>query len=527
MPPTQPMTVAVRPRAALGARPRLFAALGSAFDVTFAPWSSRGPAPDAVVAFGKQPVDPSGHGVPTLLLRDAPSRPGLPEAVRLLDDAAVDPRVRGVRLTAAGLGAVLPTEGADVLAGAPSGPAWTRSRGPVPVDWLRSPLPELEGGLILRDLLASEGALALVAVTHFLRRLGAERGWRPPPLRAAIVFDDPNLRWRSYGFIDYRQLVAHADLHGYHAAMGMIPLDAGRAHRPTVSLFARRPDRLSLVVHGNDHVKLELMTPPDAAAALAMTAQALRRVQRFERRSGLRVDRVMMPPHGMCCEHATRALARLGFDALCAIHPLPWTERPPGDRLLAGWRPAEFVGGCAVIPRVPLASSADDLALHAFLDHALVLYGHHEDLAGGLQPLADAAARVNRLGEVSWASLGELALSSHAVRVAGDRVTLRPFSRRIRLARPNGARTLAVEAPEAGAGALAGWSLDAGPVRPFGTEVVLPAAARLELRLHGVDDLDLAQVAARAWRPWPQLRRAATEARDRALPLVASAGRLS
>jgi hypothetical protein len=382
-------------------------------------------------------------------------------------------------------------------------------------------LPEIGPGAILRDLLATEGALGLVALTHFLRGIGAEQGWRPPPLRAAIVFDDPNLRWRSYGFIDYRRLVAHADLHGYHAAMGMIPLDAGRAHGPTAALFARRADRVSLVVHGNDHVKLELMTPPDPAAALAMTAQALRRVQRFERRSGLRVDRVMMPPHGMCSEHATRALARLGFDALCAIHPLPWTEHPPGDRLLAGWRPADFVGGCAVIPRFPLSSSADDLALHAFLDHALVLYGHHEDLADGLQPLADAAARVNRLGEVRWTSLGGLASSSLAVRLAGDGVTVRPFSRRVGLARPDGATTLAVEAPEdhVGAGLLAGWSLGAGPVRPFGTAIDAHVA-RLEIRLHGVQDLDPARVVARAWRPWPRLRRAATEARDRALPLL-------
>jgi hypothetical protein len=386
-----------------------------------------------------------------------------------------------------------------------------------------APLPELAPDQILRSLLATEGALGLVALTQFLRELPGQLGWRPPPLRASIVFDDPNLRWRSYGFIDYERLVAHADRHGYHAAMGLIPLDAGRAHRPTVDLFARRADRLSLVVHGNDHVRRELMDLPDRARALAVTAQALRRVQRFERRTGLPVDRVMVPPHGMCSREAARALARLGFDALCTIHPLPWTEKPHGDRLLAGWGAATFVGGSAVIPRVPLASSADDLALHAFLDHALVLYGHHEDVAGGLEPLADAAARVNRIGDVDWMSVGELAVRGRAVRLARDRLAVRPFARRVRVTPPAGVRALAVEAPEdvLDADALAGWSLGAGPVLPFGISVAVGGDREIEVRLRGATDVDPARIDVPQWRPWPRMRRTATEARDRALPLIA------
>jgi hypothetical protein len=519
-----PVTVAVRPRGALAARPRLFAALEAAFGVVFVPWASAGMAPDAVLAFGEQPLDASGLGVPAFLVSDTPARPAATEPVRLGAAPAVDARVRGVTLTAAGLGAVLPTDGADVLAAARSGPVWTRTRGPVPVDRIRSPLPDIGSRQVLRGLLATEGAPALVALTHFLRALG-EPEWRPPPLRAAIVFDDPNLRWRSYGFIDYDRLVAHADAHGYHAAMAMIPLDAGRAHRSTADLFARRPDRLSLVFHGNDHLRLELMGPPDLGSALAMTAQAVRRVARFERRTGLHVDRVMMPPHGMCSRHATRALGRLGFDALCTIHTPPWTVHPPPGRLIAGWRPGDFVGGCAVIPRVPLASSADDLALHAFLDHALVLYGHHEDLARGLGPLAEAAARVNALGDVQWMSVEQIALSGHALRTSGDRVAVRAYARRARVVAPAGARTLTVEPPEDALdpGALAGWSLGAGPLMPFDAEVALPRGPGVEVRLHGAADLEAAEVAVRRWRPWPRVRRVATETRDRALPLVTAA----
>jgi hypothetical protein len=304
-------------------------------------------------------------------------------------------------------------------------------------------------------------------------------------------------------------------------AMAMIPLDAARAHPAARELFARRPDRLSLVFHGNDHIKKELLAPADAGTALAMTAQAVRRIERFEARSGLRVDRVMMPPHGLCSQYVSRALAAVGFDALCAIHPLPWTEERPASPPLAAWRPAEFVGGCAVIPRIPLTSTIADIALRGFLDQPVVVYGHHEDVADGLEPLAEAAARVNRLGDVQWTSVGEIALGNQAHRLSGERLVVRPYSRRIRIVPPAGATRISVCRPQDAAGELElqTWSI-ASERRRFDVDGPLPAeGGAIEVRLHGSRDVDPRQVPAPAWRPWPRLRRAGTEVRDRALPL--------
>jgi hypothetical protein len=228
----------------------------------------------------------------------------------------------------------------------------------------------------------------------------------------------------------------------------------------------------------------------------------------------------MMPPHGLCSEPMTRALGALGFDALCAIHPLPWTEEPPSDPVLAGWHPGGFVGGCAVIPRIPLGSAPVDIALRAFLDQPIVLYGHHDDVAGGLEPLATAAAAVNRLGAVQWTSVGAMARANFALHIAGDHAVVRPFARTMRIALPPQVRTMSVEEPHDALEAtrLAGWSAGS-PMRSFGTDGAPVSGASVELRLHGPDDVDAAAVAAPAWRPWPKLRRAATEARDRALPL--------
>jgi hypothetical protein len=513
--------IAVSPASALTDRNRLLTALEAAFSVRFCA-AAAGMRADAMLLLTDGvplPDDlPAGTG-PVFAVPAAPSpRGGDAEEVQLLACDEVDRRMRGIVL--AGHVATAPlaevAAGETVLASAPSGIAWVAAGNTHRVS---TALPELEEHEVLRDLLISPHVLSLVALVHFLRRLEPNRAWTAPAVKATMLFDDPNLRRPQYGFIDYEALVAHADAHEYHAAMAMIPLDVAGPHRATVDLFRRRRDRLSLVVHGNNHVKHELSTPVPKGDELALAAQAMRRVAGFEERHGLRVDRVMTPPHGMCSPEMARALGIVGFDALCSLHPLPWREGSPADRLLAGWEAAEFAGPCAVIPRMPLFASAADIALHAFLDHPVVLYGHHEDVADGLEPLAVAAERVNALGCVEWTPMEDIVLGNRAVRVHGDAVLVRPFSGRMRVEMPEQARTLAVLAPRDACEYFDGWSIGDGPLRPFGGPVHSGSGRTLELRLHPVGKTDPAAVAPPPWSPWPIVRRAATELRDRTLPL--------
>jgi len=521
--------ILVSPTAALDARPRLFAALEAAFPIRF-----RGVGSDARDAVGLITVGPEGTmppadrlmlTLPTFAVAGGPPGSTTREEFTLHRVGGVDRRLHGITLsdhfTAPQFGDVPGSRGnEDVLATTGSEAVWTVSRGPVPVHHVRSTLPELRADEVLYALLTKR-QLSAVAVVQFLREASGTYDLHAAPLRASYLFDDPNLRWRSYGFIDYEHLVRHADEHGYHAAMAMIPLDAGWPHRPTADLFRRRSDRLSLIVHGNDHTKAELLATHEDHTAQSIAAQAVRRIRRFERRCGLSVDRVMAPPHGLCSMSMTRALGSVGFDALTAIHPLPWTERPPAEPCLAGWRPGDFVGGCAVIPRIPLGSSAADLGLRAFLDHPLVVYGHHDDLADGLDALAETAATINRLGEVRWTSVGEIVAGNFEQRLDGDHLRVRPFAREIRLPIDPEVATLTIEHPgdSVDDGSLLGFSIDAAASRlAFGVRLPLPEHGRkvLQIRLRGANDVDPDLVPAPAWRPWPKLRRVVTEMRDRA-----------
>lgn len=513
--------VAIEPRAALVSRPRLFAALEAAFPIRFGT-AARADS-DAVIVFSEGGVEASDaafsrDGTPTLVVAGCDG--GEAEVAVLASSDAVDQRVRGISVldTSAQPG-LRPVDGTQVvLAASGSGPVWTCEQGPAPIHRVRSTLPELDRDAALRELFHGH-AVAAIALVQFLRELTEPDAAKPKAIRAAILFDDPNLRWKTYGFVDYQELVEHADAHGYHAAMAMIPLDGKLQHRATVNLFRSRPDRLSLVLHGNNHVANELMQPMCDRDALAIAAQAMRRAHRFESRYDLQMDRVMTPPHGMCGENVTAALGSLGFDALCAIHPYPWTERPPSDRPLAGWDPAEFAGGCAVIPRIHFSESDAEIAIRAFLGHPLVLYGHHEDLSGGLGPLAEIVSKVNRLGAVRWSSIGEIAMTNYSGVVEAGTYRVRPYSHHLRLDVPQGVERLVIERPRNADQVLAGWSAGPGPSIAFGAEAAC-GPGNLDLRLDPVNAIDPGSVPSPPPPVWPILRRAATETRDRLRPLL-------
>jgi hypothetical protein len=502
---------------------RLFAALEMAFPVIFRRADEIEGAADAAILIAEDPwVDTDvTSDVPTVVLLP-PNDPGAAaRRLSLTDSELVDPRLRGLELSEPLPRSTSGSAPADdaVLATVNRTPVWTFSRRPEPLHRLASPLPELGEDESLRSLFGRH-PLPLIAIMHLLRALDGER-LETTPLRAAFLFDDPNLRRPTYGYLDFEQLADDAARHSYHASMAMIPLDARFPHRSTVELFRRRPGHLSLAIHGNDHRASELLNPGSEQAALALAAQALRRTASFGRRNQLRVDRVMVPPHGMCSPAVTRALGSLGYSALCAIHPYPWRESPPTSAPLAGWDRAEFAAGSAVIPRVHIDSDPRELAICAFLEQPLVIYGHHTDLAGGLDRLREIASLLTRFGEVRWMSLESIAETNYRAHRAGDVLVVEPFANRLKIEVPDWADSVQVAPPRDPEKLFAGWSSEgSGQVQfdvPFRSRL-----SPLELRLDPLAAVDPSTVRAPRTTGWPIARRMATETRDRLAPLLAS-----
>jgi len=531
------LVVGLSPAAELDRRRKLFTALEEAFPVRFeGRESGELGGLDALIELGGEgrAAAAASDGLPGLALLVAETTtPGAPIAQVLADTPALEPQLRGAALPDTRLAAALDSgpglgepEGATVLARRGEKPTWVRH------DRFEKALlapAELAEEEALRERLRDGRSAALLPLVSFLRRLTAPISWQPPAPRASLLFDDPNLHWSSYGFLELPALARHAREHGYHVALAMVPLDGWRAGRGAVRALEQSNGAISLLAHGNDHNGGELGRLASEEDALRLAAQAQRRLAGFEGRSGVAVDRVMVPPHEQCSEAAVQGLLRCGFEAITMTRPFPWLSQPPKSWLsrpaeagpLAGWHPADFAGGLPVLLRHPIVTrDAPELVLRAFLGQPLILYGHHEDVAPGLGVLASAVDDVNRLGERRWCSLAEIAAGNFESRRQGGELSIRPYSRRVRVEIPDGVERLRVELPAAHPGPDGeGLRID-GESLEIGEPVSVAAGTTAELRLQSSDAVDVETVPPPPRQPLALARRALGEGRDRLLPLV-------
>ena len=493
---------------------------------------------------GREPGDYGGVDAAMLLadgaVHDVPGRlPSLVAAERRVRDLAgtvemgssplidqslrrralLDDRAGGVQGLSDQRGTVLASCGGEVL--------WTRLDA---VDHVALAPEELGSNDALRDALMPGRWISLLPLVQFLRDVAGELRWTRPPTRAMFIVDDPNLHWWSYGFVDFRRLAEEASAEGYHVAMATIPLDAWLVHQGVARLFRERRGALSLLFHGNDHLREELGQPRTDEAASRLLAQALRRVEALERRSQLSVSRLMVAPHNRCSEQVMRAMALAGFEGLChAGGPPSSTERP-----LAGWEPADLrAGGLPVFPRLHIRNQRDDLVLRSFLGQPLIVYAHHEDFTDEPDLLAETAAVINREPAVCWSSAKGLARSSYLTRRDGPVLHVQLFARIVRLDLDEDLEQIVVELP--------GSHLEPEQervklsieehhrssrfteARSDRFEVRGPATA--EISLERLDRVDLEHVASAPRRLRPLVRRAATEGRDRFAPVSARLSR--
>lgn len=520
----------------------LLSALESVIPVCFVRANASDPASLAgLVAIGEVGASAAPAGLPRLLL---PSRHAsrevaaawqrTPTIVRLSSDAELARPLRGRAIPELLRAGRLPadvSQRARALASVEGRPVWCACGSAGEQAFTSAyALPALGPAESLREHLRAGCFMGLLPLLHFLDSVLGEQRWQPPAARAAFVVDDPNLHWTSYGHLRYHELADHARLHGYHVALATVPLDGWRIDRRAAGLFRERSDSLSLALHGNDHVAKEMGRITARPSAEAMVAQALRRVRGQERRAGICVDRVMVPPHSACSQAALRAMFRLGLDGACINRPYPWRDGLPAATPLAGWHPVELVaGGLAVLPRRRLDESREELVFRALLGQPLVLYGHHGDLAEGLDVLAAGAEEVGRLAAARWESLGAIASGCCATRRVGDTLLVRMYARRSAIAVPDGVRALQVQLPAPFEGAA--WHRLAHPdgaaevelQGEWGLSAPIPCEPRTEVALAIVPDSPLSPttVPSPRRRMWPLMRRLASEGRDRAQPLLA------
>ena len=427
--------------------------------------------------------------------------------------------VRG-GLPATGKGEVLATAGGSLV--------WTtfHQRG-YGTEFAMEALPQLQPHELLFDQLQSSQWTGLLPLISFLRRITQDQDWVSPPLRACFMFDDPNLHWPTYGFLDYAVLARHAKRYNYHVAIATIPLDAWFVHSGVARLFRENTSHLSLLVHGNNHTRRELGRSYGDETREGLIAQSLKRVARLERVSNLRVSRVMAAPHSACSADAAAQLLRQGFEAVCVSHELLRRSNPTTEwSSLFGLELAEFLSdGLPVIPRSPLSKKGTTpIVMAALTGQAIIPFGHHQDLADELSLLAETSENINRMGtDVQWCNLTRIARTNYKHRVSGTTLQLKMYSRYIEVQLPAEIETVEVHRPwyrPEQAGELLQVRINEEPwTQTDGGTIPFPQqdgrARLLEIRSVAPESVDYREIESQPLQPWAIMRRLLTEARDR------------
>lgn len=449
--------------------------------------------------------------------------------ITFADNAEVPFPFRGRTLSskvAAGFSSLKLMPGETVIASIDGAAVWiVREAGGMRHHRSSLPLPRVPEGGNFQNLLNGDRFLELLPLVHWLRELCKEDKDQGLPLRAQFMFDDPNLHWPSYGHVDYREIVMRAEKANYHVSFATVPLDNWFTHQPTAKIFRDNPRRLSLLVHGNNHVHQELLRDYTPTDRVFLLRQALQRIRQLETAAKVGVSRVMAAPHGACSEDMLAELPRCGFSGATISHgSLRAHNRSRAWVKSLGYRPAEIIKGCAVMPRWRLASNAQNtILLAAYLRQPMILVGHHGDLKGGLELLDDLAKFINSLGKVAWLDTAELAEINYRWKMNEGVFHLQPLGSRVRVKIPKGTKSLVVD--HKGRADWRTWRVSSAGAASrqveAGAVLDLSGAAEEEFlfEVPAQPSVELGEIShRREFRPF--IRRLATEARDRLVAMV-------
>lgn len=285
----------------------------------------------------------------------------------------------------------------------------------------------------MKNLDARQCFSALVPLVMFLRHCGCAF-WQTAYHGANVIIDDLNLRPR-YGFVNTRALSGHVDEQQCAVSIAFIPWNCHRASRRIAELFRSRWPRLSVCVHGCDHVGAEFSTA-SVATTMPMIASSLDRMRSLSSRTGVPHDKVMVFPQGCFSRAAMEALRHSDF--LAAVN----TELVD-HRTQSGVRAGELLkpaitsyGGFPLFLRRKLDEPIENFALDLLLGKPCLVVTHHDDFRSGMGPFLSRVQALNALeAGLHWTNLETMVRRTYSTRGdAASAATVRLLAPSARLA---------------------------------------------------------------------------------------------
>jgi hypothetical protein len=247
--------------------------------------------------------------------------------------------------------------------------------------------------------------------------------WSAPEKSACLVIDDPLLR-RTYGFVDYRELLSLMQRYKFSTNIAFIPWNWCRSDSDIIRLFRENPEYYSVSVHGCAHTQAEFGSD-DFEHLYAKTRQALERMDQHEAVTGLAHDRVMVFPQGVFSEAAMRILKRTDLIAAVNNDTVSYDRNPRPITVADVWDTAIMAyDNFALFTRRYPWSGIENFAFDSLLGKPVIVVIHHGFCRDHCIRLIEFMERLNALAcPLVWRSLGEVVTRSCRQRALSPNVT--------------------------------------------------------------------------------------------------------
>ena len=209
------------------------------------------------------------------------------------------------------------------------------------------------------------------------------------------------------------------DRYNFTTTLAFIPWNWKRTHRRTVALFGRRPDRLSVAVHGCDHTAGEFATQSSETLDRKLKKAGERMAGLF-RRTSLQHDPVMIFPQGSFSAETGPALKFSGYLAAANTEVTPANSGSNRTQIADLWKIAIMkYGSFPIFTRRYLTDGIENFAFDALLGKPCLIVGHHDVFKGNA--LCEFVTKLNGLNwKLRWRTLADAIRHSYVVRKQSD-----------------------------------------------------------------------------------------------------------
>ena len=295
------------------------------------------------------------------------------------------------------------------------------------------------------------GAVPLVI---YLRWAFQKQIWNTTENCASLVIDDPVLKSR-YGSLVFRDVFELMERHDFSTTIAFIPWNWRRTCAKTAQLFRSRPDRYSVVVHGNDHTAGEFGSRSIEVLDRKIGA-ALKRMEAHERLTGIESSRVMVFPQGVFSAESISALKSNNFVAAVNTEVSPAGSAAPRTEIGELWNLAIMkFSSFPIFTRRYIEHGIENFAFDLLLGKPCLVVAHHGVFKNQSQQIIEFVTALNSLGcSLRWRGLGETVRRSFRYRENRDGTTnVQMFANQMVL-EMNRAATVHVNKRESNVGAV-------------------------------------------------------------------------